>query len=260
MKRRFDRNKALSLIVGAAVVLALAGPGLAAKSPKIKFNLDTWDFGKVKQGANLTYEFVFKNEGGLKLNIKNVETSCGCTAALVSAKSLEPGQEGKIKVTFNGSGYSGQVTKYVYVDSDDPDRPRLQLKIQATVEVPPSPRIDLNPYIKEVGLVLEGEAIEAALTIGNKGELELQVECSQKNATFFVGGKPAVFPLKIAAGKDVDLTLKLALAGRTGLLRDYIVFRSNDPQRPSLSFSLTGYIVTKTELKELFKRYKDDLK
>jgi hypothetical protein len=260
MKRSFIRYQGLALIIGAALLLSLAGPGLAAKGAKIKFDRDVWDFGKVKQGANLTYEFLFKNDGSAKLNIKNVETSCGCTAALVSANTVDPGQSGKIKVTFNAAGYSGTVAKYVYVDSDDPDQPRVQLKITANVEIPPSARIDLNPYVQEVGLLLEGEDIEAKMTLANKGELELQVESSQKNANFLAGGKPVTFPLRIAAGKQVDLTVKMALLNRVGVLHDYVVLRSNDPQRPSLTFSLNGYIVTKAELKDLFNRHKDLLK
>lgn len=260
MKRWFNRNQGLALIVGAALLLSLAGPGLAAKPPKIKFDRDTWDFGKVKQGANLTYEFTFKNDGGSKLNIKNVETSCGCTAALVSANTIDPGQTGKIKVSFNITGYSGLASKFIYVDSDDPDQPRVQLKITANVEVAPGPRIDLNPYAHEVGLLIEGEDVEAKLTLANKGELELRVECNQKTATFLAEGKLVTFPLLIAAGKKVALTLKMALPNRVGVLREYVVLRSNDPQRPSLTFSLNGYIVTKAELKELFNRHKDLLK
>jgi len=260
MKRWSIRNQGLTLIIGAVLLLSLAGLGLAAKPPNIKFDRDIWDFGKVKQGATLTYEFSFKNDGGTKLNIKNVETSCGCTAALVSANTVDPGQEGKVKVSFNATGYSGTVAKYIYVDSDDPDQPRFQLKITANVEVPPSARIDLNPYAQEVGLLLEGEDVEAKLTLANKGELELQVECNQKSASFFAGSKAVTFPLRIAAGKDVALTLKMALPNRVGVLREYVVLRSNDPQRPSLTFSLNGYIVTKAELKELFNRHKDLLK
>ena len=257
MKRWFIRKQGLTLIISAVLLLSLAGPGLAAKPPKITFGHDTWDFGKVKQGASLTYEFSFKNDGGTKLNIKNVETSCGCTAALVSANTVDPGQEGKIKVTFNAGGYSGPVAKYIYVDTDDPGQPRVQLKITADVEVPPSARIDLNPYAQEVGLIIEGEDVEAKLTLANKGELELQVDCNQKSAIFLAGGKPVTFPLRIAAGKEVALTLKMSLPNRVGVLREYVVLRSNDPQRPSLSFSLNGYIVTKAELKELFNKHKD---
>jgi len=39
-----------------------AGYALAAKQPKITFKKDSWDFGKIKQGDEPAYEFVFKNE------------------------------------------------------------------------------------------------------------------------------------------------------------------------------------------------------
>ena len=41
---------------------------------------------------------------------------------------------GRIKVTFSTRGYSGEVSRFVYVESDDPAAPRVQLKISAAVE------------------------------------------------------------------------------------------------------------------------------
>ncbi len=261
MNKRFIPRPAAALIIGAVLVLGLAGPGLAAKLPKIQFKVDTWNFGKVKQGAVLEHEFVFKNVGDVKLNIGTVETSCGCTAALVSDKSLEPGREGKIKVSFTSSGYSGDISKYIYVDSDDPDQPRLQLKITANIEVPPAPRAEISPYSADAGLILEGEPAEAIVTLSNRGELELRVDTAQKNAAFSTNGKAVTFPLKIAAGKEVTLNVKLSLPNRIGVLPgESVSFRTNDPLRPSLYFSLRGYIASKAKLKELFSRYKDLLK
>ena len=64
------------LLLAAAVA---AAPAFAAK-PKIVFPVDAKNFGKIKQGAEASYEFVFRNDGDAKLTIHNVETSCGCTA------------------------------------------------------------------------------------------------------------------------------------------------------------------------------------
>jgi len=261
MKTRFISGPASALIIGAVMLTLAAGPALAAHQPKIKFKSDSWDFGKVKQSATLEHEFVFKNAGNAKLTIIKVETSCGCTAALATEKTLEPGQEGKIKVSFSASGFSGEISKYVYVDSDDPDDPRFMLKIKAVVEVPPAPRAELSPYTQDVGLLLEGEEIEAKLVVSNRGELELQVDNSQKNIVFTSGSKRVSFPLKIASGKDAALTLRMTLPNRVGPLKsEYVIFRTNDPQQASLYFTLSGYIATKSQLKELFNRYKDALK
>ena len=74
------------VMTGVLTSLMIAGAfALPAKQPKIVFKDDAKDFGKVKQGETLTYEFVFKNEGDDVLNVKDVETSCGCAAAIISS-------------------------------------------------------------------------------------------------------------------------------------------------------------------------------
>jgi hypothetical protein len=254
IQRRFLVSGCLLL----AVALA-AAPAFAAK-PKIVFPTDAKNFGKVKQGAEVSYEFVFRNDGDAKLTIRNVETSCGCTAALVSDKTVEPGKSGKIKVVFNSLGYAGEVEKYIFVDSDDPATPRAQLKISAAVDVPPQPRIDLDRYAFDAGLLVEGDTLEALVTIKNLGELELKVETQLDNAAFTSGGKPVKFPLKIASGKDLELGISLGLRDRVGLVRDYLLFKSNDPLRSTISMNLNGYVVTKAQLKSVFQKYKDVIK
>jgi hypothetical protein len=75
-----------------------------------------------------------------------------------------------------------------------------------------------------------------------------------------IEGKQARFPIKVAAGKEVELDVKLPLAGRIGLVREFVLFKSNDPLRSTISMNLNGYIVTKDQLKKIFEKYKDILK
>jgi len=263
------RTRKLSAAAAAgmiALLLVSAGFGLAAKQPKIVFKEESKDFGKIKQGDEPKYEFVFKNEGDAVLTVTNVETSCGCTAALVSDKDdnktskFDPGKSGKIKIVFNSRGYQGEMTKYIYVDSDDPRTPRVKLTVTAAVDVPPQPRIDLDRYSHDAGLLIEGDDLEAIVAIKNRGELELKVECALQNAGFLVAGKPAKFPLRIAAGKEAEVTIKLPLAERIGLVREFVLFKSNDPLRSTISMNLNGYVVTREQLKTLFEKYKAILK
>jgi hypothetical protein len=247
------------IFVLGCLVLVLSASAFAAK-PKIVFAADAKNFGKLKQGAEASYDFVFRNDGDARLTIRNVETSCGCTAVLVSDKTLEPGKSGKIKVVFNSQGYAGEVTKFIFVDSDDPAAPRTQLKVTALVDVPPQPRIDLDRYSFDAGLLVEGDTLEATVTIKNLGELELKVETQLENAAYTSAGKPVKFPLKIAAGKEAELGISLALANRVGLVRDYLLFKSNDPLRSTISMNINGYVVTKAQLKAVFQKYKDVIK
>jgi hypothetical protein len=258
MQQHRARRIILFALLAFAAASALATA--AAKGPKIVFKEEAWNFGKAKMGADLVHEFVFKNEGDAPLKIINVETSCGCTAALVSDKKLEPGKSGKIKITFATQGYAGEVVKYVYVETDDPVQPRVQLKITAAIDVPPQPRIDFDRYTFDGGLLVEGDELVAPVTVYNKGELELKFEVQLAGAKVLVAGKPAVYPIKVAAGKEAELVIKMDLGGRMGPIREFALFKSNDPLRSTISVNLNGYIVTKVQLRQVFQKYKDLLK
>ncbi len=245
---------ALSIFLMSEILL------LAGKSAKIKFKEESWDFGRIKQGEILTHVFVFNNVGDAPLIIKKVRTSCGCTAALVSEKEVVPGGKGEIKVTFNTRGFEGKLNKYVYVETNDSEQPRIQLTVTAKIDVPPRPRIDLDRYSIDLGLILESEEMKARTIIRNKGELELIVNCSHKDAVFYQKGHKITFPLKIAAGQQAEVEIRILPRKRRGLIREYILIKSNDPYRGTLSLYLSGYIITKSQLKELFNKYKDVLK
>lgn len=238
----------------------LSGYAIPAENgPKIEFKEESQDFGRVKQGKVLTHNFRFKNVGDATLIVNTVRTSCGCTAALVSKREIKPGESGEIKATFNTRGFSGQNTKYIYVESNDPSAPQKQLAMKASIDVPPSPKIELSSYSVDLGLVLEGEELHTEVQIKNKGELELTVTPSHRDAVYFIGGKRVSPPISIAAKKDKQVQIKIPPRKKIGLIREYVLLRSNDPMRPNLSVYLSGYIVSKAQLKDLIKKYKDVL-
>ena len=74
------------------------------------------------------------------------------------------------------------------------------------------------------------------------------------------GGKPVKWPVKVAAGKDAVLGISLSLENRSGLVREFVLFKTNDPLRSTISMNLNGYIVTKDQLKKLFDKYKSVIK
>ncbi len=226
---------------------------------KVKFIEDSFDFGKIKQGEVLTHVFVFQNVGDETLKIKRVQSSCGCTAALITKKEVAPGEKGEVKVTFNSRGFRGKVNKYIYVETNDPAQSSKRLSVSANIEVPPQPRISLDRYSGDAGLFLEGEEMKTRTIISNKGQLELIVHCSHKDASFFSKGKEISFPLKIPAGESREVEIRIPPRKRKGVIREYIMIKSNDPNRQSLSFFQSGYIITRDQLKKLFAKYKDVL-
>jgi len=101
---------------------------------KIYFTETQHDFGKVNEGEKVAYTFSFENKGSLSLQIKDVKTSCGCTAAVVSESTLKPGQNGSIKVEFDTKNRSGRNSKSITVVSNDPKEPNKILTIYADIQ------------------------------------------------------------------------------------------------------------------------------
>jgi hypothetical protein len=246
------------MILFLAVVVAAAAPIGAAPAGRARavFKELAWDFGKVNQADVLTHEFIFRNTGDATLVVERVETTCGCTAALVSANKIDAGREGRIKVSLDTHGYSGRMTRYIYLISNDADNGRRELSITAEVVVPPSPKIELDRYNIDLGLSLEGEAPSARIVIRNTGQLELSVDMAHEQIKFYFGGQPIVFPLLIAAGRSAEVEFRFPPQTRPGSLRDYVLIRSNDTYRSTQSVNFSRYVITRKDLREFFMKYK----
>lgn len=101
--------------------------------PTIYFPEVQHDFGQVSEGEKVNYTFSFINKGTSELIIKDVKSSCGCTAALLSSSNIKPGQEGTIVVEFDTKNRSGKNSKTVTVQSNDPKDPTKILTIYADI-------------------------------------------------------------------------------------------------------------------------------
>lgn len=100
---------------------------------KIDFRTRRYDFGKVKNGEQLAYTFIYKNTGDAPLVIHSARADCGCTVAEYDSEPLAPGNEGKIKVIFNTRGFRGQQTKALHL-STNAEESFVTLALRAMVE------------------------------------------------------------------------------------------------------------------------------
>lgn len=105
---------------------------------EIKFEQSEFNFGKIRQGDKVDYEFLFTNIGKEPLIISNVTGSCGCTVPEWPKEPIKKGEKGKIKVTFNSAGKQGMQDKTITINSNAATNP-VVLHIKGNVEVPPAP-------------------------------------------------------------------------------------------------------------------------
>ena len=126
-------NPKLQLTIKAYIKVKEVKISKGTKIPVIYFPKTTYDFGTLKKGKIEFYIFKFLNKGKATLKIKNIKTSCGCTAAIISKNEIPPGGEGKIKVEFDSTTQLGKTRRSVRIISNDPIHPKTYLNIFADV-------------------------------------------------------------------------------------------------------------------------------
>lgn len=109
-----------------------------ANKAEFKFEQMEYNYGTIKQGDKVDYEFVFTNVGKEPLIISSANGSCGCTVPEWPKEPIKKGEKGRIKVTFNSAGKQGMQDKTVTINSNAATNP-VVLHIKGNVEVPPAP-------------------------------------------------------------------------------------------------------------------------
>lgn len=81
-----------------------------------KFDSIAYDFGTIREGDGIVVRnFNYTNVGTDTLFVQSVATSCGCTATKHNKAGVAPGQSDSIIVSFDPSGLSQEVFRYIYV-------------------------------------------------------------------------------------------------------------------------------------------------
>ena len=89
-----------------------------ANSPVFKFEKEVYDFGEIKDGEKVTYDFKFKNIGNSPLIISSATATCGCTIPEYPKEPVAPGAEGLIRVVFNSAGKAGMQNKIISITAN----------------------------------------------------------------------------------------------------------------------------------------------
>lgn len=118
----------------AVLVLALVGAACSGGSPRIVVEPETLDLGEVPQEI-LEMTYTVRNLGDADLNIEKVSTSCGCTKAVLDRELIPPGETAELRVTFDTveDDLRGDVVRFIYILSNDPNTREAAAELRATV-------------------------------------------------------------------------------------------------------------------------------
>ncbi|MDZ4667075.1 MAG: DUF1573 domain-containing protein [bacterium] len=114
----------------------------------IEFETLVHDFGKIYDGRQSEYEFVFTNKGKAPLILSNVQPGCGCTTPEWPREPIMPGQKSKIKAIYNPGNFRGPFSKGITVQSNATNGSQ-QLTISGAVE--DTPKQPQSPVKIDVG-------------------------------------------------------------------------------------------------------------
>ena len=127
--------KKILFTLAAFAITSLAVAQKTEGQPKaedlIKFKEKKHDFGKIKQGTPVTYDFSFQNISDKPVVIENAWASCGCTTPTKPEQPVAKGKSNIIKAGFN-SAAAGPFDKTVYVKVQGIEIP-LELRITGDV-------------------------------------------------------------------------------------------------------------------------------
>ncbi len=209
-------------------------------APRIEFDELAHDFGSVYQYGDISHSFVFRNTGTAMLVIGKVRSTCGCTPAVAGKDEIPPGDVGEIDVTFRSGSRRGRFTKHVYVDSNDPVNPRVDLTVTGDVRV----EVDVTPRGVYIGRLKVGETLErwVELTAVEVPSFSiLEVRKTHQALTVLkpvkLPGEPCRYRLGIRFGPVTE----------PGRVSAKVILRTDLPHTPELTISVYGKVTDGAE-------------
>lgn len=208
----------------ASGLVLVAGGGVRCPRPTV----GEYDFGVIDMfRANPPgFAFTLQNTGKSPLTIDQVQSSCGCTTALLSGKrTLAPGEQTKVQVTLNPARLKpGKLDKVIVVLLEG--NPAPAVSVQLTGQMPEL--VSFSPKVLDFGRQMAGKAHTFSLTATYDARL-----LNGQGPVQIVSNNPDV-EVRLATGKSPG---KVQRDGRSYLCQEVTVTL---PAHAALGF-VTGY-------------------
>jgi hypothetical protein len=185
----------------APAAVAPAGPG-----PRIQFNTEDCDFGKVLKGDPVKFIFVATNTGDETLEIKDAKGTCSCTVvgddlskSTWTPQKVAPGQTCRIPVEIaTGNFVSQPISKLVTVTSNDKTRPVVNLQLHGVIWQP----IEVAPSMLSFTLSPGVTNLSQKVRISNRMETPLELSDPRSNTNVFTPTLKTITP-----GQEFELAV-----------------------------------------------------
>ncbi len=125
---RFSHSPPLRLETSSIVA---SPPGSA---PRVQIDHGYWDFGVVDRDTDVRHAFPVTNVGGSPLKLEDAGTTCTkCTIATLEKSEIAPGETVDVTIVYHTTYLQPTFKQTAFLRTNDPERPRIELRISGTV-------------------------------------------------------------------------------------------------------------------------------
>jgi len=210
-----------------------AGQTGAASHQGIACDDDVYDFGSKRIGQSVSHVFLLRNTGRHELEIINVRPGCSCTKAEYDQKTIKPGSSLPLKLTVSLEDKRGPVEQHIVVESNDPQRKFLLLRIKGMVES----EFSLTPKAISFGKVARGESLTGSVDIDATGSGPfklLKVHCDSPLCQ--------IDQETIDEGKSYRISIRTTSSLPAGLWKTSIRLRTDNKTEPRITIPVTANV------------------
>lgn len=190
---------------GSILVISKTPQVETGKRPNVEVKDVLYDFGYAKHLQTITHNFELKNIGSLPLEILQVGSSCACSVALLSEKTVQPNQIAKIQVTFETKLNRGRQTATIKVRTNDPVTPVIHFTLTGVVaglaRIVPN-----NIYIKNIN---NKEEIRKTIEVYNSGSSKFRIKNVTSSSPYITTKLQPIYKDGIAA--KIFVTIKTGI-------------------------------------------------
>jgi hypothetical protein len=240
----FKRIKWLVVLVCFTLFCSVVGA-----NPKIVLSQDVIDFGAISiNNAKLSKEIYVENEGTKTLEIKFINSTCGCTQVKQMDEKIAPGEEGKIIIEVALSKMDLGIKKQMlYFKTNDSQKEYFNIEVNYRSnleEVAISPKKISVELSKEELSKGTGQTCNTIIIVDNwEGRLKItDIQTSPNLTTSF-------YDILYRCEKGTELHFmrfdtRLSPKCSVGKSEEYLRMSTNHPDYPSIEIPIVGTITS----------------
>jgi hypothetical protein len=122
----------------AVIMLGFLLAACSSGQPSISVEATSLDLGDVVNGDVVSRDLAVRNDGQADLVVESIITSCTCTEATVNPMTIGANESGTLHIEFDsgfhGPDLTGPLIRQVFINSNDPQQPELQVELVVNVE------------------------------------------------------------------------------------------------------------------------------